>query len=113
MARGRPAAYVSLTSMRTTRPSRNEYACVTSRSASRLSSRAAHDLVDADVDAALVGGGERARLHTRIDLLELPAPVVAHGGAAVHAPALEGVGPVDVGVQGGETASTSRALKAA
>jgi hypothetical protein len=53
-------------------------------------------------DAPVAGVRERSRLHARVDLLELAAPVVAHGGAPVHAPALEGVGPVDVAVQGGD-----------
>ena len=59
-----------------------------------------HALVHHYADALLAGVGEAPRLDARVDLRELPAPVVAHRFAARDAPALEGVRPVDVGVQG-------------
>jgi hypothetical protein len=73
----------------------------------------AYALVHRDGHAPVAGAGEPARLDARVDLLELPAPVVAHVVAAGDPAALEGVGPVDVGCSVAITASTSRALKAA
>jgi hypothetical protein len=73
-----------MTSMRTTRPSRNEYTCVTSRSASSVPSSA------------------RTSWWTATATRPSPASVGAHVVAAGHPAALEGIGPVDLGVQRGE-----------
>ncbi len=58
----------------------------------------AHDLMDPDGHASVLGRGESLGLDTRVDFLELPTPVFANRLAAVDAAALEGVGPVDVRV---------------
>ena len=71
-----------MTSMRTTRPSRNEYMCVTSRSASSVPSRARTTWCTATATRPSPASRESARLDARVDLLELPAPVVAHVVAA-------------------------------
>ena len=62
----------------------------------------AHDLVHRDGHAPVAGVREPARLDARVDLLELPAPVVAHVVAAADTAALERIGPVDVRMQDGE-----------
>ena len=70
-----------MTSIRRTRPSRNEYTCVTSRSASSVPSSARTIWCTATATRPSPASADRRALDARVDLLELPAPV-AHVVAA-------------------------------
>src|SRR5206468_8160991 len=63
-----------------------------------------HDLVDVDDDASVRVGDEASGLDARIDHRPLARPVRAHRLAAVHVAALHPVGPLDVGMHGGQGA---------